>query len=61
MADEIFDGTDMVGQFFRERECFPDQTRNTLPQSVIEAFNVIGFAGLLRNGFVAVVTVVLHR
>ena len=23
-----------------------------LPQGVVEAFNVIGFAGLLRNGFV---------
>jgi hypothetical protein len=47
VADAIFDGTDMVGPLFRERECFPDQTRNMLPQRVIEALDVIGFPGLL--------------
>jgi len=49
---EIFDGPDMVGQLFRERECVPDQTRNALPQRVIEALDVIGFPGLLRDGAV---------
>ncbi len=42
----------MVGQLFRERECFPDQTRNALPQRVIEALDVIGFPGFLRDGAV---------
>ena len=52
MADEIFDGADMVGQFFRERQGVADQTGNALPQRVVEAFNMIGFARVLGNRFV---------
>ena len=52
MADEILDSTDMVGQLFGERQGFADQPGNTLPQGVVEAFNVIGFPGFLCDGSV---------
>ena len=52
VADEILDGTDVIGQFLGERQRFADQTGHALPQRVIEAFDVIGFPGLLRDGFV---------
>ena len=52
MADEILDRTDVMGQFLGERQCFTDQTREALPQRVIEALDMIGFPGVLRNSFV---------
>ena len=52
MADEILDSTDMVGQLFGKRQGFAHQTRDALPQRVIEALDVIGFPGVLRDGFV---------
>ena len=52
MANEIFDGADMIGEFFGEREGLSRQTGKALSQGVVEAFDVVGFAGLLRNGFV---------
>ena len=51
MADEILDGTDMMSQLLGERQRFPDQTRDTLPQRVIEALDVLGSPGVLRDGF----------
>ena len=41
-----------MGQFLGEGQRFADQTREALPQGVIEAFDVIGFARSLRNGSV---------
>ena len=52
MADEISDGTDVVGQFLGERQRFAYKTRQTLPQRVVEAFDVIGFPGVFRNSLV---------
>jgi hypothetical protein len=52
VADEEFDGTDVGRQLFGEREGIAHQTGNTLPQGVIEAFGVIGFARFLRDGSV---------
>ena len=52
MANEILDGSDMVGQLFGRRQGFARQPGNTLPQGVVEAFNMIGFPGFLRNGSV---------
>jgi hypothetical protein len=49
VADEISDGTDVVGQFLGERQRFADETGQTLSQRVVEAFDVIGFPGLFRH------------
>jgi len=52
MADEVLDGTDLIGQLFGEGQGVPPQTGDTLPQGVIEPLDVVGFPGLLRDGFV---------
>jgi hypothetical protein len=52
VVDEERDGTDVVSQFLGERQRIAHQTRNALSQGVVEAFNVIGFAGFLRYSFV---------
>jgi hypothetical protein len=54
MANEMLDSTDVMRQLFGEREGLTHQTRNTLPQSIVEALDVIGFACFLCNGFVPV-------
>jgi hypothetical protein len=56
VADEISSGTDVVGPFLGERQRFTYQTRQALPQRVVEAFNVISFPGVFRNSLVP-----LHR
>ena len=43
MADEVFDGTDMVRQLFREGQSVTDEAGDALPHGVIEALNMIGF------------------
>ena len=53
MADEILDGTDMVGQLFGKREGFAHQTGNALSQGIVETFNVIGFPGFLCDSLVS--------
>jgi hypothetical protein len=52
VVDEELDGTDVVRQLLGERQRVAHQTRNALSQGVVEAFDVIRFAVLLRNGFV---------
>jgi hypothetical protein len=52
MADEVFDGTDMVRQLFREGQSITDKAGDALPQRVVKTLNVIGFPGVLRDGFV---------
>lgn len=52
MADEVLDGPDMIGQLFGEGQGIPHQPGDALPQGVIETLDMIGFAGVLRNGFV---------
>src|SRR5262245_52586986 len=52
MADEVLNGPDMVGQLFGECQRVTYQTGDALPQGVVEALNVIGFPGFLRDGFV---------
>ena|SRR5438094_1995767 len=52
MADEVFDGTDVVRQVFREGQRVTDEAGDALPHGVIEALDMISFAGVLRNGFV---------
>ena len=52
MADEVFDGTDVVRQLFGEGQSVTDEAGDALPHGVIEALDMIGFAGVLRDGFV---------
>jgi hypothetical protein len=52
MAEEVFDGTAMVCQLFREGQSVTDQAGDALPHGVIEALNMIGVAGVLCDGFV---------
>jgi hypothetical protein len=52
VANEVLDGTDVMRQCLGEREGLAHQTGNALPQRVIEALNMIGFPGFLRNGAV---------
>ena len=52
MAYEVFDGTDMVHQLFREGQSVTDEAGDALSQRVIEALNMIGFPRVLRDGFV---------
>ena len=47
MADEVFNGTDMVRQLLREGQSVTDEAGDALPHCVIEALNMIGFAGVL--------------
>jgi hypothetical protein len=53
MANEVLNGTDMTRQFFKRRGLV-DQRGHTRPQSVVEAFDVIDFAGFLDDGFVPI-------
>jgi hypothetical protein len=50
VADEVLDGTDVMRQFLGEREGLAHQTGHALPERVIEALDVIGFASVLRDG-----------
>ena len=52
MADEVFDSTDMVRQLLREGQSVTDEAGDALPHGVIEALDMMGFAGVLRDGFV---------
>ena len=52
MADEERDGTDVVRQFLGERQGSAHQTRNALPQGIVETFDVIRCVGFLRHGIV---------
>ena len=52
MADEELQGPDMVGELLGKGQRVAHQPCNTLPQRVVEPFDVIGFAGLLADGLV---------
>jgi hypothetical protein len=52
VADAILDGPEVLGQFLGERYRVTDQTRDALPQRAMEALEVMGFAGMLRDGLV---------
>src|SRR5437879_5372107 len=52
MAYEVFDSTNMIGQLFGKGQGVTDEAGDTLPQRVIETLDMIGFAGVLRDGFV---------
>ena len=52
MADEVFDGTDVVRQVFREGQSVTDEAGDALPHGVVETLDMIGFAGVLCDGLV---------
>jgi hypothetical protein len=52
VADAIAYGTNVVGQFLGERHRFAYETGQTLPQRVVDAFDVSGVPGLFRNRLV---------
>lgn len=52
MADEILDGTAMIGQLFGEGERVTHQPRDALSEGVIETLNTIGFTDFFRDRFV---------
>jgi hypothetical protein len=53
VADEEFDSPDVILDLLGEGQCIADEARKALPQSVVEALDVIGFPGFLRDRFVA--------
>lgn len=52
MADEEFDSPDVILDLLGEGQCSADEARQALPQRVVEALDVIGFPGFLRDRFV---------
>lgn len=53
MVDEIPNGPNMIFQIFRERKCHPNQAGNTLPNSIVESFNAVGFYTFLSDCLVS--------
>ncbi len=47
MANEVFDGADVIGQLLGKRERLPDQTRDPLSQCAVKPLDVVGDAHLL--------------
>ncbi len=45
VADEQLDGPDMIGELLGKRQRLTDQARHTLSQRIVEALDMIGFAG----------------
>jgi|KBSSwiStaDraftv2_1062776.scaffolds.fasta_scaffold1111750_2 hypothetical protein len=51
MADAVFDGTDVMGEFVGKGSGVAYETSNALAQRVVEALARIGFAGVRRDSF----------
>ncbi len=49
IANEVLDGTDMIGQVLREQYCGTRQPRESLPQGAVEAFDMIGLSSELMT------------
>ena len=52
MADEVFDGTDVIRQLFREGQRVTDEAGDALPHGIVETLDRMGFAGVLCDGLV---------
>ncbi len=50
MIDEAPNAKLVKDDIFAERQSFADQISTALPQGIVEAFDVSGFAGFLANG-----------
>ena len=46
---KIPERTDVIGQLFRERQCFADQATTTLAERVVETLDVIGLTAFLTD------------
>jgi hypothetical protein len=51
--NEIPDGANMIGQVLRTGQRLPHEPGTTLPQGVVEPFNMRGFASFFAHSFVA--------
>jgi len=49
VVDEGPDSADVVIEVFGEGEGFPDKSRASLPQGVVEAFDMVGLSRLLAD------------
>ena len=47
MTNEIFDGSDMIGEFLGKGKRFSDQTRYSLSQRAVEPLDMVGYPLLL--------------
>ncbi len=54
MANEVFDGADVIGQLLGKRERLPDQTRDPLSQCAVESLDMIGYAALLFDNLMLI-------
>ena len=52
MAYEVFDGTERVRSLFGEGQGGTDEARDTLPQRLMEALDILGVPGGRHDGFV---------
>jgi hypothetical protein len=53
VADEEFDSPDVILDLLGEGQCSADEAHKALPQRVVEALDVVGFACFFRDRFVA--------
>ncbi len=53
VADEEFDGTNVILYLLGERQRGAYEARKALSQGVVESFDVVGFPCFFRDGFVA--------
>jgi hypothetical protein len=53
VIEEEFDGPNVMLDLFGEGQGGANETRQALPQGIVESFEVIRFPGVLRDGFVA--------
>lgn len=49
MLHKVPDRADVIAQFLRERQGFPHQSSNSLPEGVIESFDGAGLARFLAD------------
>jgi putative transposase len=49
VADEHFDGPDMIGELLGERQCLAHYAGDALTQCVVEPLDVIGFGGVVNS------------
>ena len=54
MANEVANRTDMIRHFLGERPCLTHQAGDALAERIVEALDVIGEPGFLRDRFVSI-------
>ena len=51
VANEVLNGTNVMGQLLGEGECIAHEPRYPLPQRIVEPLNMLGFPGQFTDGF----------